>query len=141
LVLEIWFLRSITMSGKVTLKVTAGGSNSKEVSFENPARYFVGRAKICQLYVPNASVSRLHCLLDIDPPTIHIRDLGSRNGTFVNGELIGMRDPSHTMEEAALEEQHEFTLHSGDQIGLGNLVLEVGVLATPPEKTPQETVA
>jgi pSer/pThr/pTyr-binding forkhead associated (FHA) protein len=129
------------MSGAVTLKIKEGRSKSKEMVFKSPARCFVGRARVCQLHFPSATVSRLHCLLDIDPPAIHIRDLGSRNGTFVNGELIGMREPQHTMEEAALEEQHEFTLHSGDQIGLGNLVLEVGVLETPPEKTPQETVA
>src|SRR5260370_16251986 len=115
------------MSGKVTLKVKEGGFKSKEVSFENPARYFVGRAKVCQLYVPNATVSRLHCLLEIDPPTIHIRDLGSRNGTFVNGELIGMRDPSHTIEKAAHNDQRELHLHSGDHVELGNLVLEVGI--------------
>jgi len=118
---------ALTMSGKVTLKVKEGGPNSKEVSFEAPARCFVGRAKVCQLHVPSAAVSRLHCLLDIDPPTVHIRDLGSRNGTFVNGELIGMRDPAHTMEQAALEEQREFVLHSGDHVELGNLVLEVGI--------------
>jgi pSer/pThr/pTyr-binding forkhead associated (FHA) protein len=117
------------MSGTVTLKVKHGGYNNKEVVFDAPARCFVGRAGVCQLHVPNASVSRLHCLLDIDPPAIHIRDLGSRNGTFVNGELIGKRDVTHTPEESSLEEQREFTLHSGDLVELGNLILEVGINA------------
>jgi pSer/pThr/pTyr-binding forkhead associated (FHA) protein len=115
------------MSGTVTLKVKKGGYNNKEVVFDHPARCFVGRAGVCQLHVPSASISRLHCLLDVDPPEIHIRDLGSRNGTFVNGELIGKRDPQHTMEEAATEEQREFTLHAGDEIELGELILEVGI--------------
>jgi pSer/pThr/pTyr-binding forkhead associated (FHA) protein len=121
------------MNSAVTLKVKKGRFN-KEMVFDAPARCFVGRAKVCQLHIPNATVSRLHCLLDIDPPAIYIRDLGSRNGTFVNGELIGIRDPHHTMEEAALEEQHEFTLQSGDKIELGDLVLEVGIGEAPCEK-------
>lgn len=118
------------MSGLVTLKIKEGGFKNKEVVFDTPARYFVGRAKVCQLNVPNATVSRFHCLLDIDPPAVRIRDLGSRNGTFVNGELIGIRDPHHSLEEAAQEEQREFALRSGDEVELGNLVLEIGVKAT-----------
>jgi pSer/pThr/pTyr-binding forkhead associated (FHA) protein len=67
--------------------------------------------------------------LNIDPPAIRIRDLGSRNGTFINGELIGKRHAGQTTEKAAQKEQPEFTLHAGDQVEVGNLVLEVGVTA------------
>jgi eukaryotic-like serine/threonine-protein kinase len=128
------------MSGAVTLKVKEGHFKNKEVVFDAPARYLVGRAKVCHLHVPSAAVSRLHCLLDIDPPTIRIRDLGSRNGTFVNGELIGQRDPHHTVEEAAQEDHPEYPLHSGDQVELGNLVLEVGIKPRPSEEESNEPV-
>jgi pSer/pThr/pTyr-binding forkhead associated (FHA) protein len=97
------------------------------VIFDAPARCLVGRAEVCHLHVPSAAVSRLHCLLEIDPPEIRVRDLGSRNGTFVNGELIGRRDPSHTVEEAAQEDHADFSLQAGDQIELGNMVLEVDI--------------
>jgi pSer/pThr/pTyr-binding forkhead associated (FHA) protein len=116
------------MRGTVTLKVKKGDLENKKVIFKSPTRCILGRARVCQLRVPGAAVSRFHCLLDIDPPTIHIRDLGSRNGTFVNGELIGIREAVHTMEETAIEEQPEFTLHSGDEVEVGGLVLEVGVM-------------
>jgi len=126
------------MSGAVSVKVKEGRFKGKEVVFDAPARCFVGRARACQFQLLNPMVSRFHCLLDIDPPAIHIRDLGSRNGTFVNGELIGKRDPWHTSELAALQEQHEITLHSGDKIALGDLILEVGVRETPFEKASKE---
>ena len=34
------------------------------------------------------SVSRHHCVLLVDGDTVFVRDLGSRNGTFVNGDRI-----------------------------------------------------
>src|SRR5262245_6844819 len=101
------------MSGAVTVKVKEGRFKDKEVFFEAPARCLVGRAGVCHLHLPSAAVSRLHCLLKIDPPEVRIRDLGSRNGTFVNGELIGQRNPKHTLEEAAQEYHPERELHSG----------------------------
>ena len=35
---------------------------------------------------------RRHCLLDINPPDIRVRDFGSLNGTYVNGTMIGQRE-------------------------------------------------
>jgi len=35
-------------------------------------------------------------LLDINPPDIRVRDFGSKNGTFVNGEKIGQREAYQT---------------------------------------------
>jgi len=33
-------------------------------------------------------ISRHHCQLDVDPPLIQIGDLGSSNGTYINGEKV-----------------------------------------------------
>jgi eukaryotic-like serine/threonine-protein kinase len=38
------------------------------------------------------TISRLHCLIDVNPPDIRIRDMGSKFGTFVNGVRIGQRE-------------------------------------------------
>lgn len=65
------------MSGAVTLKVKEGRFKDKEVFFDAPARCLVGRAGVCQLNLPSAAISRLHCLLKIDPPAVRIRDLES----------------------------------------------------------------
>jgi pSer/pThr/pTyr-binding forkhead associated (FHA) protein len=65
----------------------------------------LGRAKDCHPNIPDDEkhrrISRSHCLLEINPPDIRIRDFGSKNGTFVNGKKIGQREAHHTPEYAA----------------------------------------
>jgi serine/threonine protein kinase len=58
---------------------------------------------------------------------MRVRDFGSLNGTHVNGEEIGRRLAGQTPEEGALLDLLERDLGDGDQIELGNTILEVGV--------------
>jgi len=51
-------------------------------------RLLIGRASDCHLRVADPRVSRHHCELLIEDNQVRIRDLGSRNGTFVNGEPV-----------------------------------------------------
>ena len=48
----------------------------------------VGRAPTCDLAVFDPTISRRHAELRSSESTLQIRDLGSSNGTFVNGEKI-----------------------------------------------------
>lgn len=48
----------------------------------------IGRRHDCDLRIPLISVSRRHCQLNRDEGALKIRDLGSRNGTYVNGKRI-----------------------------------------------------
>lgn len=48
----------------------------------------VGRADDCDVIVPHGSVSRRHADLHRIGPLFILRDMGSRNGTFVNGKRI-----------------------------------------------------
>ena len=83
------------MSTSIVLTVTEGSLAKTRYVFEEPAHCVVGRAPDCDIQVPadfvHADVSRHHCLLAIDPPAVRVRDLGSLNGTYVNGESIGQR--------------------------------------------------
>jgi len=115
----------------VTLTVTRGSLPEHEYVFEEPTRCVIGRAADCDIQVPmdyeHADVSRHHCLLDIDPPSIRVRDQGSRNGTFVNGDKIGQRPRNLPPEEAdgavcAVQE-----LKDGDELRVGGVVFEVAV--------------
>jgi hypothetical protein len=48
----------------------------------------VGRAPVNDLVINDARVSQFHGLLWVEGEKVHIRDLGSRNGTFQNGERV-----------------------------------------------------
>jgi len=50
--------------------------------------FVLGRAATCQLSLVDDTISREHLRIDRDGTRFRIRDLGSRNKTFVNGELI-----------------------------------------------------
>jgi predicted component of type VI protein secretion system len=48
----------------------------------------IGRERGCDLQVPLATVSRRHCRLTMSGGKLSIRDLGSKNGTVVNGKKV-----------------------------------------------------
>jgi DNA-binding winged helix-turn-helix (wHTH) protein len=48
----------------------------------------IGRDPMCSLVIPDRQVSRLHARLTLTPKGIQLEDLGSKNGTFSNGEQV-----------------------------------------------------
>ena len=125
------------MSAKVTLTITKGKLSGRQYTCDSRTSCIIGRASDCNIKLPNdenhSTISRYHCLLDINPPEIRIRDFGSRNGTYVNSEKIGQRKSNQTAEEAAKIKLPEYDLKSGDRIELGDTVFEVDIKADPKE--------
>jgi serine/threonine protein kinase len=119
------------MPAKVTLTVTQGSLTGQQFVFEERTTGIIGRSRDCHLRLPNdenhLTISRYHCLLDINPPDIRVRDFGSKNGTCVNGQKIGQRQPNQTPEEGAKLNLPEYDLQEGDEIQLGNTVFRVSV--------------
>jgi hypothetical protein len=110
------------VSAKVVLKVIQGPQRGQEYVFAERASCLIGRGDGCLIRLPKDAahrvISRHHCLLEVNPPAARICDFRSRNGTFVNGRLIGKRetagiDPENTQ---ASFPQHE--LKDGDEIQL-----------------------
>jgi pSer/pThr/pTyr-binding forkhead associated (FHA) protein len=124
----------------VRLTVVRGIRPGAEYVFDDHTVCTVGRSEDCSLQMPNdlihMDVSRHHCVLDIDPPHARVRDLGSRNGTYVNGVLIGQRPRGSAPEKAATTDQPEHQLHAGDELQIGATVLRVTIAEedTPAEK-------
>jgi len=48
----------------------------------------VGRREDCDICLDHKSISKLHCVIARAHGTLHVRDLGSTNGTRVNGQRV-----------------------------------------------------
>ncbi len=108
------------MAGKIIFEVTRGALAGQTFEYGEKTRIFIGRQEDCGIVVPENTVSRYHCVLEITPPEVKLQDFGSLNGTFLNGKKIGQRDREQSWEDAKDEAREEFTLHSGDVLGLGS---------------------
>jgi len=117
------------MPATVKLTVTEGENAGEEFVFDDRTTCIVGRATDCRprLVSSKKRISRHHCLLDINPPDIRIRDFGSRNGTYVNGELIGKREKHQTADDAAQLSFPEKDLKDGDEIRIQRTVFRVAI--------------
>lgn len=94
----------------VKLKVLKGGNTGKEVAVLG-GTFVIGRADGCHLRAKSDAISRRHCELVIEGGNVLVRDLQSRNGTFVNGERI----------------KDDCPVNSGDTIAVGPLQFELVV--------------
>ena len=54
-----------------------------------PGQYQVGSSEAVPIQLPFVGVSKLHCVLQASESSLRIADLGSSNGTFLNGQRIG----------------------------------------------------
>ena len=74
----------------VILEVTDGPHAGQKFEFDRHAAFIVGRSPeaACAM-VKDLFLSRFHFLIEYQSPTCFLRDMGSRNGTKVNGELAG----------------------------------------------------
>jgi hypothetical protein len=68
----------------------------------------IGRNPACDIPISHASISRQHCLLQIQDRGLHVKDLGTTNGTKVNG--------------IALKEGY---VNVGDKLTIGHLTFVV----------------
>ncbi len=108
--------------------------DDKSYVFHEPERCLIGRADDCDIQVPSddlrMDVSRHHCLLEIIPPRIFVGDLGSRNGTFVNGVRLGRSGPKQSLRDSddpISTRTPVAELKDGDHVQLGKSGLSLAV--------------
>ncbi len=81
----------------------------------------VGRKEDCDLRIDHKSVSKLHCVLVKTEGLLLLRDLGSTNGTRVNGQRV-----------------RRAALLTNDQLQLASLRYAVQVVPDDPSPSPDE---
>jgi ABC transport system ATP-binding/permease protein len=74
----------------------------------------IGRSPGAEFIVDAALVSRLHCQLTATADALRVKDLGSTNGTFVNGQRVKAAE-----------------LREGDTLSVGRLELVVSRSVRP----------
>jgi serine/threonine-protein kinase len=115
------------MPARVTLTTSSG----QQFDFEERTTALVGKEDDCLIRFPkdgqHQTISRHHCLFDINPPDLRIRDLRSRNGTYVNGKLIGKRARGLATEVVRETEFADFRLADGDEIRIGPVTVRVSI--------------
>ncbi len=72
------------------VRITVEGTRG--YAYSAPDTVLAGRDPACAVPLTGAEASRKHCRFVVDPPRVTVRDLGSRNGTFVNGVRVDERE-------------------------------------------------
>ena len=70
------------------LVIVSGTESGRVVPLSDGQSVSVGRSKLVDIQVADETVSRLHCLIEVDDGRVLITDHESRTGTFVNGKLV-----------------------------------------------------
>src|SRR5947209_5397294 len=118
------------MTAQVILKATEGALRGMEYVFTGRARCTVGRGPDCSVRLPrdDLTVSRRHCLLEIDAPAATVRDLGSTNGTYVNGQRVGRPGGRAGADAGAPDRAAPRPLWCGDELQVGDTAFRVLVV-------------
>jgi pSer/pThr/pTyr-binding forkhead associated (FHA) protein len=73
---------------RLVVEILSGSNRGKQIKVEAGETVRVGRARPAEVALDDTFMSGLHFALKCDAKGCRVRDLNSRNGTKVNGELI-----------------------------------------------------
>ena len=101
-------LVEMTPTRQLALRFISGKFQGSEYALSDAGEMLVGRSGDVQIVLSEDMVSRRHARIQFDGQRITIEDLGSTNGTFVNGEKIKRAD-----------------LKEGDRVLIGSSIFKV----------------
>jgi hypothetical protein len=95
---------------KLRLTFTSGLHRGHSIEFAAPRTFVLGRSASSDVQLYDQKLSRRHCAFKVDHDGVQFKDLGSVNGTFLNGARV----------------THGF-LNEGDILRLGDIDMQIGV--------------
>jgi pSer/pThr/pTyr-binding forkhead associated (FHA) protein len=129
---------------KVALVVAVGANRGRSLTLRDTT-FTIGRDSGCQLRADSESISRRHCEILVTEAGVLLRDLGSMNGTLVNGgavrgEIVPLEDGDR-LEIGPLKFVVKITEEAGQPTA--EMSADVTATETPPvaEPDPREEPA
>jgi eukaryotic-like serine/threonine-protein kinase len=121
------------MATTIRLTVLTGPHRNRRYCFCGPTSCQVGRALDCFVRMAGSDrdslISRHHCQLEIKPPLVQIGDLGSINGTYINGKSV---EPSRDPKAIFLGPEYPGReVNDGDILNIGGTTFQVDVVDCP----------
>jgi len=107
---------------KAKLRIVEGKQKDKTIELTEPI-FLIGRGERCHLRPASELVSREHAEFKVEGDSLIVRDMGSRNGTLVNGKALTAAQ----------------SLQDGDRVQVGPLTFAVSIadLGKTPAKLAQ----
>src|SRR5262245_11947468 len=103
------------MVATLILRALTGELRGREFAFPAPVQVTIGRSSGCTVpLVQDHSVSRQHCLVELDEAGAWVQDLGSLNGTLLNRRQLGQRFATQGS-GSTIREPSRHPLHDGDE--------------------------
>ena len=113
------------MPNKLVLRALTGDLRGQEFAVTGDAHWILGRSRSCSLRLTgDATVSRQHCLIEMDKRGVWVQDLGSLNGTLVNGAKVSGANARPDNDSTYLQPARQ-VLNDGDELRVCNNVFAV----------------
>ncbi len=93
---------------QVKLRVMQGAQSGREVALSS-TEFLIGRGEECHLRPKSDAISRQHCTIRTADNQCFVVDMGSKNGTYVNGQRV----------------EGECQIQAGDHLQVGPLQFQV----------------
>lgn len=98
----------------LTVEVTSGAQSGQKLEFFIQNSAIWGRSReMCDVSFDDRRISKQHCVLEVKDGGLLLTDLGSQNGTYVNGIRI----------------QKDHPIHTGDVLRIGDTTLRIASMA------------
>lgn len=100
--------------GKLVLEIVGGVQSGQQIETMIHKSAIWGRSpEMCDLSFEDRRISKQHCAFEVQGKAVLLSDLGSQNGTYVNGIRVTNGMP----------------VHRGDTIQMGNTILRIVEIA------------